>query len=81
MIDAYSVPCAPDTTASTGPGLRAVDDGDRDVVAGVDTGRHVDDADRARCPREAVAVPTVKVGCASWRERRGAREHRGARRD
>ena len=44
MMEAYSVPCAPATSASTGPGLRAVDDDHRDAGAGVAPGRHFNGA-------------------------------------
>ena len=44
MIDAYSVPCAPDDHGQHGTRLCAVNDNDGDVVARVGAGRHLDRA-------------------------------------
>src|SRR6476646_4114673 len=63
MIDAYSVPCAPETNASTGPGLAP-----RTTTTGIDvaasTPAGTSRVPVAFCPAEAVAVPTVKLFCA-----------------
>src|SRR5258707_15302503 len=64
MMEAYSVPCAPLTNASTGPGFAPR------ITA---TGMEVAASDPAGTsknpmtfwPAEAVAVPTVKLLCAS----------------
>src|SRR5579864_3612849 len=64
MIDAYSVPCAPETSASTGPGL-APWKTTTGIEAAASTPAGTSRVPVAFCPGAAVAVPTVKVFCAS----------------
>src|SRR4029077_13168443 len=62
-IDAYSVPCAPETNANTGPGLAP-----RTTTTGIDvaasTPAGTSRVPVAFWPGPAVAVPTVKLFCA-----------------
>ena len=59
MIDAYSVPCAPETIASTGPGFAPLTTATGiDSAASDPAGTSI--APRPTCPRGAVAVPTRK---------------------
>jgi hypothetical protein len=61
MIDAYSVPCAPETMASTGPGFAPLTTATGiDSAASDPAGTSI--APRAACPRGADAVPT----CTFW---------------
>ncbi len=63
MIDAYSVPCAPETMASTGPGLAPCTTATGiDSAASLPAGTSI--APNAVCPRDALAVPTVNVAAA-----------------
>jgi len=63
MMDAYSVPCEPETSASTGPGFAP-----RNTATGIEAvasgpaGTSI--VPNAFCPGPAVAVPTVNV-CAA----------------
>ena len=50
-IDAYSVPCEPATSARTGPGLAAVDHGDRNRQRGIAAGGDLDGAGGSLSPR------------------------------
>src|SRR4051812_21693165 len=63
MIDAYSVPCAPETIASTGPGRAPLK-----TATGIDSAASdpagTSMVPRAICPRGAAAVPT-RTSCAS----------------
>src|SRR6185369_10150236 len=60
MIDAYSVPCAPETMASTGPGRAPCTTATGiDSAASLPAGTSI--APKAVCPRLAFAVPTVNV--------------------
>src|SRR5580765_6402322 len=63
MIDVYSVPCAPETSASTGPGLAP-----RTTTTGIDVAASAPAGTSrvpvAYWPGPAVAVPTVKLFCA-----------------
>ena len=64
MIDAYSVPCAPASSASTGPGRAPLT-----TMTGIDSAASLPAATSmaptAICPGAAVAVPTVKGACAA----------------
>src|SRR5439155_26204101 len=65
-IEAYSVPCAPDTTASTGPGRAPLITATPMSVAASDPAGTLR-TPRAFWPRDAVAVPDVndaRVSCA-----------------
>ena len=53
MIDAYSVPWAPDTMASTGPGRAPWTTATGMLVAASDARRHFDDAGRLLAARGA----------------------------
>src|SRR5437773_3964198 len=64
MIDAYSVPCAPDTIASAGPGLAPLITTTPMSVAGSDPAGTFS-TPYAFCPRAAEAVPTENVAPAS----------------
>ncbi len=59
-IDAYSVPCEPDTTASTGPGFAPCATTTAMLSAG-SAAAGTSMAPEAFSPRAAFAVPTVKV--------------------
>jgi len=63
MMEAYSVPCAPETSASTGPGLfpRTTTTG---IEVAASTPAAISKVPVAFCPGAAVAVPTVKLFCA-----------------
>src|SRR4051812_50107496 len=60
MMEAYSVPCAPETSASTGPGLLP-----RTTTTGIEvaasTPAAISRVPVAFCPGAAVAVPTGKL--------------------
>src|ERR1041385_3480581 len=64
MMEAYSVPCAPETSARTGPGLLP-----RTTTTGIDVAESTPAGTSrvpvAFCPGAAVAVPTLKLFCAS----------------
>src|SRR4051812_49437907 len=78
MMDAYSVPCAPETNASTGPGLfpRTMTTG-IDVAASTPAG--ISRVPVVFCPGAAVAVPTVKLFCASTvAQQKATRENKHA---
>ena len=64
MIEAYSVPCAPASSASTGPGLAPLT-----TITGIDSAASLPAATSmaptAICPGAAVAVPTVNGACAA----------------
>ena len=64
MIEAYSVPCAPASRASTGPGLAPLT-----TITGIDSAASLPAATSmaptAICPGAAVAVPTVNGACAA----------------
>ncbi len=61
MIDAYSVPCAPATSARTGPGFAPCT-----TATGIDSAASAPAGTSmlpvAVCPRAALAVPTVNTG-------------------
>ena len=60
MIDAYSVPCAPASSASTGPGLAPLTTMTGiDSAASLPAGTSMPPA--AVCPGAALAVPTMKA--------------------
>src|SRR5258708_26667599 len=63
MMEAYSVPWAPETSASTGPGLVPWNTATGIAVA-ASTPAGTWRKPMAFCPGEAVAVPTVKPACA-----------------
>src|SRR5579871_358980 len=62
MIDAYSVPCKPDTRASTGPGLEP-----RITTTGIEVGASAPAGTSMKpvafCPGPADAVPTLNPAC------------------
>jgi len=62
MMEAYSVPCEPETMASVGPGFapRKITTGIR-VAASMPAGTSMKPV--VFCPGTAVAVPTVKLFC------------------
>src|SRR5438067_8502289 len=66
MIEVYSVPCAPATSASTGPGFAPWKTA-TGMLRPASTPGGTSMVPVALCPRAAVAVPTVKVprGCAT----------------
>jgi hypothetical protein len=60
MIDAYSVPCAPASSASTGPGLAPCATAiGIDIAASLPAGTSI--APVAVWPRDASTFPTVKI--------------------
>ena len=60
MIEVYSVPCAPATSASTGPGFAPFTTATGMLrAASTPAGTSMEPV--AFCPRVAVAVPTVKL--------------------
>ena len=58
MIEAYSVPCAPETIARTGPGLAPCTT-ETGILSAASVPAGTSIAPNAFCPRAAVAVPTV----------------------
>src|SRR5438094_418481 len=64
MIDAYSVPCAPETSASTGPGFApfATTTG---ILSAASTPAGTSIVPYAFCPGAAVALPTVNATSAA----------------
>src|SRR5580765_1236272 len=78
IMEAYSVPCAPETSASTGPGLapRTTTTG-MEVAASTPAG--TSRMPVAFWPGAAVAVPTVKLFCASMEVEQKALNNNGQR--
>src|SRR5262249_43256031 len=63
MMEAYSVPCAPETSARTGPGFAP-----RTTATGIEVAASTPAGTSRKpvafCPGAAVALPTVKLACA-----------------